>query len=163
MDVRNQAGMAPEGALTLGGRTFVCRPPKVADFAALRKEMRRQIQASMADPIAAVNRRISEAEKRNQPLSPTVAKLMVQEALAADSAGAKVEPTEAQIGEQAGTPDGIRCFAWILLRKADPGVTLEQVAEWVPTDDAAYALAERLAELSNLAGLNPNSEAPPTG
>jgi hypothetical protein len=156
MDVRQQAGLAPDGTLALGGRTFVCRPPKNSDFAALQKEMRKRIQERMADPVDAVNRRISEAERQNRPLSPTVARLMVQEAMAADSARAKIEPTDGQLLEEAKQPDSVRWFVWWLVRKADPSVTLDQVREWLPDDDSAIEMNDQITALANTGGLHPN-------
>lgn len=141
----------------MGERTFVCRPPRGPDFAALRKEMRRQIQGGMVDPIETVNRRISEAEKAGRPLSPTVAQLLVANAFAADSARAKAEPTEAQLFEQASTVDGVRWFAWWLVRKAEPDITIEEVSALIPDDETAFAVSDQIGSLTAPAGLHPNS------
>jgi len=153
---RSEAAVAPPGAIVLGGRTFVIRPASINDHAAWRKELRRQIQASMTDPVEAVNRRVSEAERAGKPLSPTVVKYLVADALSADAAGAKIEPSDGQIAEATTTPDGARWWAWYLLRKADPTVTPKFIADHTPDDDAIFELSNRIAEAQLLKRIAPN-------
>ena len=154
---RSEAAIAAPGTVVLGGRTFVIRPGSVADHGAWRKELRRQIQHTMTDPLETVNRRVSEAERAGKPLSPTVVKYLVESALSADSAGSKIEPSDGQIGEQTTTVAGSRWWAWYLLRKADPMLTLKWVEDHTPTDDDVFALANQIADIqSALKRLAPN-------
>jgi len=153
---RNEAAIAAPGTIVLGGRTFVIRPPSVLDHSAWRKELRRQIQAGMTDPIEAVNKRISEAERALKPLSPTVVKYLVDAALQAEAAGQKVEPSDGQIAEQTTTLDGARWWVWYVLRKADPSLTMATVNEHAADEDAIFSLANRIAEIQNMKKLVPN-------
>ena len=154
---RSEAAIAAPGTVVLGGRTFVIRPASVSDHGAWRKELRRQIQLTMTDPLETVNRRVSEAERAGKPLSPTVVKYLVESALSADSAGSKVEPSDGQIAEQTTTAAGARWWSWYLLRKADPMLTMKWVEDQTPTDDDVFALANQIADIhSALKRIAPN-------
>jgi len=152
---RNEAVVAAPGTVVLGGRTFVCKPDNVKAMFALRVELRKQIQARMTAPIEAVNRRVSEAERSGKPLSPTVVKYLVEAALSADAAGAKIEPSIDQITEQSTTPEGSRWLSWWVIHQADKTITLDWVKEKTPTDDEIFDLAIQVAEVMRLAKLIP--------
>ncbi len=158
MDLPNgglAAAVGP-GVLELHGRTFVLAPLSGPDELAVYQEMRRQVMASASDPLDTVNKRIAEAEKRGSPFSPTVVTALVNSALA--SAGKKEqrpEPTEADIAARMYDLDGARWLIWFRLRKADPTVAREWVADAVPDDDAKNAVLHRMAELAGLTMLDP--------
>ncbi len=154
---KQEAAAAPPQVVTLGGRTFIVPIPGLSDFFAQRAEARRQVQESSSDPLELLNKRISEAERRNKPFSPTLINALTAEALkAGTSKDAKTEPTESQLMEQVTRPEMVRWWAWHLIRKADASVTLNDIAEWTPTDDSVYELSAKLGKLMKLAELDPN-------
>ena len=109
MDLPNggMAAAAPPGVLELHGRTFVLSPLSGPDELAVWQEMRRQVMQAASEPLAMLNDRISAAEKRGSPFSPTVVKALVDSALA--SAGKKEqrpEPTESDIAARLYDLDG---------------------------------------------------------
>lgn len=160
---RSAAAAAIPGTIVLGDRTFVCKPPTNQDHLAHRNELRKRIQARMLLPLEAVNRRVSEAEKRGQPLSPTVVKYLVSEALSSDAAGDKSEPTDGQIVEESLKPSSARWFSWWIIRAADPSITLADIEAQTPTDGDAFSLGNQIAELAACRELAKNSSTPAIG
>lgn len=154
---KSEAALAAPRAVELGGKTFVCYPDKAKAMLAWRHELRRQVQADMADPIRDCNREIAEAEKAGTPLSPTMINAMTMIAFQSKSSKAKkVEPNDEQIAEQALTEEGSRWFSWFIIRQADPSITLDWVKEHTPTRDDVNALGNRIMEVMNLQDVAPN-------
>lgn len=152
----SEASAAGPKAVTVGPRTFVLAPPAVEDFGALLQEMRRQCMVEAENPLVAVNADIAEAERAGSPFSPTTIKAMISEAMAArTSKERKAEPTTEQVYARIQTPDGLRWWAWFLVRKADPTVTPADVAAWVPDDAAAFRLSAELSRLKEHQAISP--------
>lgn len=144
------------GVLEFGGRTFLLPPVGGPDQMAIYSEFRRQCLADARDPLAVVNERVSQAEKAGRPFSATVIDAMVKSAMsAATRSEGKAEPSDAEIAARINTLDGSRFVVWYRLRRADPTVTREWVAEHVPDMDARNAVFARLAEVDGLAALDP--------
>lgn len=155
--IRNEAALASPGLITLGGRSFLCTKPSGPMMNAWRAELRRQVQQDMADPIRECNREIAEMERAGTPLSPTMMKEMTAMAFASKVAKSKkVEPTIEQITEQTQSVEGIRFWAWLVLRKADPSLPKEWIDQNLPTEEEAFQIASDLAQLTLLPDLVPN-------
>ena len=150
------AAAAPPGVLELGGRSFLLKPMTGPEELAVYEEMRRQVMTSARDPLDVANERIALAEREKRPFSPTVVAAMVQNALAASGRQeAKAEPSQAEVAARMHTLGGSQWLIWFRLRKADPTVTLANVKEWVPDDDAKNDVLHRMAELSGLKEIDP--------
>ena len=153
--IQDAAAAGPQ-SIVVGGRTFIVPVPTLADFFAQRSEARRQVQSASTDPLDLLNQRISAAERANKPYSPTLIAALTDSAMkSATSKEARTEPTDSQLAEQVIRPEMVYWWAWHMIRKADPTVTLDQVKEWAP-GDAVYELSGKLGELMKLVKLNPN-------
>lgn len=131
----NSAAASFPRPLVIGGKTFVVTPPGVEDFFACRDEARRLVISESSDAIDVVNERISKAERAGKPLSPTMVKGMIADAMAAATSKEKaLEPTEAQMLAKITAMEMFRWWAWWLVRKVDASVTRDQISEWVPED-----------------------------
>jgi len=152
----NEAAAAAPQTLVLGGRTFIVPVPTLSDFFAQRAEARRQVQESFKDPLELVNEKISAAERKGRPYSPTLIAALTAEAMkGSGSKEGKSEPSEEQLKEQLTSPGMIRWWALYLVRKADANVTAEDIAQWVPDADV-YNVSAKLGRIMQLADLNPN-------
>lgn len=151
----NEAAAANPQILNLGGRTFVLPVPKAADYFAQRDEARKRALGVMRDPLDVLNERISDAEKRGKPWSPTLIASATESAMRASSANtARHEPTIEQIVEQLSKPDFLKWWVWYLIHKVAPDATLEWI-KGLLTDDDAYELSTQLGKLAELSKLNP--------
>jgi hypothetical protein len=153
---QSEAVLAPPGTLRVGSRTFIIRPPAASDYAALHAELRKQVQAQMVAPIEAANRRVSEAERAGKPLSPSVVEVLVRLALAAESKGEKVEPTEQQIQQQLQTLEGGHWYVWTLAQKADGRLTLGEVQSLLPDLAAVRGALRQIDDIAMLDKASPN-------
>lgn len=143
-----------------GGRSFVLSPVTGPEAKALglaqRDEFRRQCMAKAADPLALVNERIADAEKRGKPLHPAMVAAMVDAAMsAAGREEGKAEPSDAEIVARIDTLDGSRFIVWQRLRRCDPTVTRAFVAEHMPDMDARNAVFARIMEIDGLSSIDP--------
>lgn len=151
-----RAAAVGAGVLELGGRTFVTAPLSGPDWLAIRAEFRRQCMAEAKDPLDLANAKIAAAEKAGRPLSPTLVEAMVKQAMSAGGRKEqKVEPSQDEIMARVETLDGSRFVVWYRLRKADPSLTPEWVAEHVPDMAARHELFSRFAEIDGLADIDP--------
>lgn len=153
----NTAAAAAPQTLVLGTRTFVVAPPSLADIFAQRAEARRQVQEAMVDPLDLLNRKISAAEKAGRPYSPTLIAALSESAMKSGSSkDAKPEPTDAQLFDQVTKSEMMYWWAWFMVKKTDPTVTMEDVKGWV-SEEEIYRVSSRLGEIMALSkDLNPN-------
>jgi hypothetical protein len=144
------------GVFELGGRTFVLSAMTAPDMLSIHAEFRRQCMAQAKDPLAVVNERIAAAEKAGKPFAPSVVDALVKTALASSGrAEGKAEPSDADVLARIHTLEGSHFLVWYRLRKADPTITREWVAEHVPDMDVRNQCFARFAELDGLAALDP--------
>lgn len=150
------AASAPQ-ILQLGGRTFVLPIPTLSDFFAQRDEIRKRLMNESKDPLELLNERISTAERKGRPFSPTVIKSMTEIAMAASgSKETKSEPTDAAIHAKATSVEMLKWWAVYLIRKADATVDEKWIDEQLPDDNAVFTLSVQLGKLLNMAKLDPN-------
>lgn len=151
-----EASAAGPAAVAIGPHTFVLTPPAVEDYAALLKEMRRQVMGASSDPVSALNERVSAATRSGRPLDPMLLSALAKEAMAAaTSKDQKAEPTDDQIYAQAKTRDGIVWWVWYLVRKGDASVTLADVSGWLPDDEAAFRAASDVSRVAEHKAISP--------
>jgi len=144
------------GVFEFGGRSFVLPPLTAQDMVSVHSEFRRQCLASAKDPITVINERIAAAEKAGKPFSPAVVDALVKSAMAAATRDeGKAEPTDADIIARVNTLDGSRYLVWHRLKKADPTVTKEWVAEHMPDMAARDAVFATLIEHDGFRHLDP--------
>ncbi len=156
----HHAAAASPAVFELGGRTFVLAPVTGPDMLAVHAEFRRQCLASSRDPLDLVNERIAAAEKAGRPFSPTVIEALVRSAVSsAGRAEGRAEPSDADILARLNTLDGSRYLVWHRLRRCDPTVTREWVAEHVPDMAARNEVFARLMEIDGMAHLDPKKAA----
>lgn len=164
MDGRqNIAAGGSRGVFHFGGRTFVLDRLSGPDSLAVSAEFRRQCLSTSENPLLAVNDEIAAAERAGKPLSPTVQKLMVQEAMSARTREErKTEPTDGEVSARIHTLDGSRFFVWFRLSRADPTVTRQWVDEHMPDMAARNEAMAALLVVDGYAELDPK-KATPTG
>jgi hypothetical protein len=150
-----RAAAVGSGVFELGGRTFVLSPLTGPDHMAIYAEFRRQCMAASKDPLTLVNERITAAEKAGKPFSPTIVEALVKSAMSASSRPeAKSEPSDAEIAARVNTLEGSQWVVWFRLRKADPSIVPQWVAEHVPDMDTRNQVFHRFAQLDGLTDLD---------
>lgn len=163
MSAENRAGGGAVGVLEFGGRTFVLPRMSGPDGLAVAAEFRRQCMAGAENPLLTVNEEIAAAEKAGRPFSPTVAKLMVAEAMTARAREEKkAEPTDTEVAARIHTLAGSQFFVWFRLSRVDPTVTREWVAQHMPDLDARNGVMAALLACDGYTELDPK-KATPTG
>lgn len=157
---RSAAAVAAPGTFEIGGRTFVLAPPSMRDNLAWRDEIKRQLAATAKDPIPELNRNMRAAAEAGEGIDPALLAALAASAMSAIQRGGenkgKVQPTDAEIAAGLEGIDSIRWWVWYLLRKADAGVTLGQVRDWIPDEFAKYDAMEKLVPIAKMQGLDPN-------
>ena len=164
MDGRaNLAAGGSAGVFHFGGRTFVVSRLTGPESLAVSAEFRRQCLSTSENPLLTVNDEIAAAERAGKPLSPTVQKLMVQEAMSARSREErKAEPTDGDVAARIHTLDGSRFFVWFRLSRVDSSVTRAWVDEHMPDMAARNEAMAALLVADGYADLDPK-KATPTG
>jgi hypothetical protein len=155
---QNQSDAAVGAAATLeiGGRTFLCHPPKIDELKEIEIEFKRQILASDRDPFAVVAKAITDAEKSGTPLPKVMVDSMVQSAMTRKIPAKPPDPTPEQLGLHGMTVEGCRYLVWVLARQNDAALKLEDVSPWVANETEAYTALQKCNKILSLAKADPN-------
>ena len=118
--------------LTIGDTRFVVSQPTDDDAVTLANELRRQAQAKVKSPLAAISESL-------QGLPAAVQEKAIEKAVAL-TAGGKVQPTQDQIAAQIYEPEGCRFWLWLLARKNKPDLSLEDLKSVITAENAGDVL-----------------------
>lgn len=151
----NIAAAASPQIFNIAGRTFILPLIKISDYFAQHNEAKRRAIGNMRDPLEVLNERITDAEKRGKPYSPTLIASLTESAMRAGSSNtARHEPSMEQITAQLTNPDYAKWWLHYLIRKVAPEITIDWVKENV-SDDDAFEISIQLGQLAELSKLNP--------
>jgi hypothetical protein len=127
--VANELATGAPGTITIGGRAFLVAQPEAPDLGAIGMELRRLAKVRRDAALLAYFREFKDL------------------ALAKELVTATLPAADDDLGNfmgEAGTLDGARFVAFILLRKLDPDLSMEQVRQLVTADNAAAVGIELL-------------------
>lgn len=142
----NRLATGAPGSLTLAGRVYLVTQPTRADFVTLRKHLLATWKPQQTSPLAAI-----APELAALPLE--LQKVAVAEAVKLKDA--RKEPTAAEAEELLLSPPGVAFWAWLLVRKLQPEVTLAELQAAITLENVDQVIAE-LMTANGLEEANPN-------
>lgn len=138
MDVQkmNEEAVGAPGTIEIGGKTYLASQLSKPDFITLNKHLRAIHKKRTLSPLQALAAKISE-------LPPAMQERAIKHAMDAEgrSGGRAAEPETADIAPIIYEPEGAAACAWLSIRKLQPHVTLEELAQHITPDTVDDVLA----------------------
>lgn len=140
----NRLATGAPGSVVIGDRTYLVAQPTKADFVTLGKELRRIKQSGDAKVIA-------EVAKEVKDLPPAIQKMAIDAAVKMS----KSDPDPNDLQSVLFEPEAVAFWAWLLIRKGDPTVSLASLKAAIGPDNVDEICA-RLIEANGLKEASPN-------
>lgn len=149
MDLRqaNDLATGAPGTITLGEQVFLVAQPTDADFVTLRRHLRELFLQRARTPLKAIMEDL-------KGLPPGVQQEVLKAAVA-QQAGGGSEPTSEALQQLLFEPDGCRFWVWLLARKHQPLLKLEELLPLITPETVDDTLAQ-LLRASGFKDMDPN-------
>lgn len=145
----NQLATGSPGSIQIGEQTYLLSQPLKGDFVTWRKHVTALWKKRNAKPITAVADQLKD-------LPPELQQMAVAEAVKL-GAGNLEPDTQALLGMLT-DPDAVAFFAWLLIRKNHPDVTLDALKELIGKHpEAIDTITADVLTAASLKAADPNS------
>lgn len=132
----NQLATGAPGTIKIGDQTYLVSQPSRADYMTLRKHLAGVLKRTKIAPLAAIAPELAG-------LPPEFQKMAIEAAVKIKESGR--EATNDNITELLMEPAGVAFWAWLLIRKNEPAVSLAEFEKAITVENVDAIAADLLA------------------